>query len=111
MGGTYQGPIFDGDTHFYETGDAWSRYLPEAYRRDWLAHARIDAAGNRALYVGDNKVDISEGFVSADGRVPPPGKLHEWLRAQKEGKDNVDMRVPPPPDMFSREARLAKSRS
>jgi predicted TIM-barrel fold metal-dependent hydrolase len=106
--GLYQGPMFDGDTHFYETDDAWSRYLPEAYRKDWLAQPRVDAAGNRALYVGENKVDISEGFVSADGRVPPPGKLHEWLRAQKEGKDNVDMRVPPTPDMFGREARLAK---
>jgi predicted TIM-barrel fold metal-dependent hydrolase len=106
--GAYQGPIFDGDSHFYEVGDAWSRHLPAAWRKKWLAEHRINSEGNRALYVGDRKVDISEGFFAADGRVPPPGKLHEWLRAQKEGKDNVDMRVPPTADMYSRQARLAK---
>ena len=25
----FSGPIFDGDTHLYETPDAFSRYLPD----------------------------------------------------------------------------------
>ena len=31
----YTGPIFDGDTHLYETEDAWSRYLPKKFAADW----------------------------------------------------------------------------
>ena len=105
---TYQGKIYDADTHFYEVDDAFSRYLPEKFKKDWSFTSRITADGNRCMYVGDRKVEISEGYTSAAGHVPPPGKLHEWLRAMKEGKDNVDMRVPPTPDMFNRDARLKK---
>ena len=25
----YSGPIFDADTHFWETDEAWTRYLPQ----------------------------------------------------------------------------------
>ena len=105
---TYDGPIFDGDTHLYETPDAFSRYLPEKFKKDWSYQWKVGDDGEYALYVGRQKVEISAGYYSEDGRVPPPGKLHEWLRAQKEGKENVDMRVPMTPDMVSREARLAK---
>lgn len=105
---TYQGKIYDADTHFYEVEDAYSRHLPEKFKKDWSFTSRVTADGNRCMYVGDRKVEISEGYVSAEGHVPPPGKLHEWLRAMKDGKDNVDMRVPPTPDMFNRDARVKK---
>ena len=104
----YQGPIFDGDTHLYETPDAFSRYLPEKFKKDWDYQWKTGADGEYALYVGNQKVEVSAGYTAADGRVPPPGKLHEWLRAQKEGKENVDMRVPMTPDMYARDPRLAK---
>ena len=104
----FQGAIFDGDTHLYETPDAFSRYLPEKFKKDWSYEWKTGADGEYALYVGRQKVEISAGYTAADGRVPPPGKLHEWLRAQKEGKENVDMRVPMTADMYARDARLAK---
>jgi predicted TIM-barrel fold metal-dependent hydrolase len=104
----YSGPIFDGDTHFYETEDAFSRYLPQRFKQDWEFNYRASPDGNRTLYIGNRKVEISDGYFSADGRVPPPGKLHEWLRAMKEGKANVDMRVAPTSDMYQRAARLQK---
>lgn len=82
--------------------------MPEHFKKDWEYQWKVGADGEFALYVGHRKVEISAGYYSEDGRVPPPGKLHEWLRAQKEGKENVDMRVPMTPDMFARDARPAK---
>ncbi len=96
----FQGAIFDGDTHLYETPDAFSRYLPEKFKKDWSYEWKVGADGEYALYVGERKVEVSAGYYAEDGRVPPPGKLHEWLRAMKEGKENVDMRVPMTPDMY-----------
>ena len=90
----YQGPIFDADTHLYETPDAFTRYMPKEYVEDWGLHYKTGDDGQFALYVGPRKVEISADYMTEDFRIPPPGKLHEWLRAQKEGKSEVDMRVP-----------------
>jgi predicted TIM-barrel fold metal-dependent hydrolase len=104
----YTGPIFDGDTHLYEVPDSFSRYLPEKLKKDWDYHWKVGADGEYALYIGHRKCEVSAGYTAEDGRVPPPGKLHEWLRAQKSGKENVDMRVPMTPDMYAMQPRLAK---
>jgi predicted TIM-barrel fold metal-dependent hydrolase len=104
----YTGPIFDADTHLYETEDAYSRYLPEKYRQDWSYQWKTGNDGEYALYVGKRKIEISAGYFSSDGKVPPPGKLHEWLRAMKAGNENVEMRVPMTPDMIHPEPRLKK---
>lgn len=103
----YSGPIFDGDTHLYESDDAWSRYLPKEFADTWRYHY-VSEGGFRSLYIGSRKVEISSGYYSDDGRVPAPGKLHEWLRAMKEGRAEIDMRVPKSPDMLSAEPRLKK---
>jgi predicted TIM-barrel fold metal-dependent hydrolase len=105
---TYTGPIFDGDTHVLECADAFSRYLPRQFRKDWGYHWKTGDDGEYALYVGHRKIEVSAGYYTEDGRVPPPGQLHEWLRAMKEGKENVDMRVPPTPDQVSRDLRMDK---
>ena len=34
----YQGPIFDADTHLYETPDAFSRYMPKEHAERWGLH-------------------------------------------------------------------------
>src|SRR6266481_9436031 len=105
---TYEGPIFDGDTHLYEQADSWSRYLPKQYEKDWSYRWMKGADGEYALYVGQRKIEVTAGFFSEDGRVPPPGKMHEWLRAMKEGKLELDMRVPMTRDMTHADARLHK---
>lgn len=104
----YDGPIFDGDTHIYEQPDSWSRYLPKQYAQDWGYHWKKGADGEYALYVGRRKVEVSAGFFTEDGKVPPPGKMHEWLRAMKEGKLELDMRVEMTRDMTHSAERLAK---
>ena len=79
----YQGPIFDADTHLYETPDAFTRYMPTALKERWGLHYKVGDDGQYALYVGPRKVEISADYMTEDHRIPPPGKLHEWLRAQK----------------------------
>jgi predicted TIM-barrel fold metal-dependent hydrolase len=108
---TYTGPIFDGDTHVRESAADWTRineFLPEKYRKDWSVNWRQTDSGFLDMYIGDKKVESNSGYKTADGKVPPPGKLKEWLRAMKEGKGEVDMRVHPTPDMHQRAERLKK---
>ncbi len=104
----YAGPIFDADTHFWETDEAWSAYLSEKTRTKWGVSFKKGADGDFAMYVGARKVEISADHLFEDGRVPAPGKLHEWLRAMKEGKAEIDMHVPKTPDMMAPEPRVAK---
>lgn len=103
----YRGPIFDADTHLYEADDAFSRYLPKQYEKEWGFHYEIEG-DHRILYIGHRKVEIGAGYYTADGKVPAPGKLHEWLRAMQAGKPEIDMRVAKSPDMVSAEPRLKK---
>lgn len=107
-GAVYTGPIFDCDTHLYEVSDAWSRYLPKPYAETMHTVFRTGADGEYSLYVGDQKIEIMGNYYTEDGRVPAPGKLHEWLRAMKSGEGEIELRVPQTPDMYNRDARLAK---
>jgi predicted TIM-barrel fold metal-dependent hydrolase len=102
----YQGPIFDADTHLYETRDAFSRYMPKEYAERWGLHYKTGEDGQFALYVGPRKVEISADYMTEDYRIPPPGKMHEWLRAMKEGKAELDMRVPISAEMMEPAERV-----
>lgn len=104
----YTGPIFDADTHFWETDDAWTKYLPRDAAEKYGVSFRTGDDGDFAMYVGPRKVEISADHLFEDGRVPAPGKLHEWLRAMKEGKAEIDLHVAKTPDMMEPEARVRK---
>lgn len=106
---TYSGPIFDGDNHIYEPwdGSAWNEYLPAEFRKDWSYSWKRGADGEFAIYIGDRKVEVSAGYYDEGGKVAPPGRLHEWLRAMKEGQE-IDMKVQATPDMFNPVDRLKK---
>lgn len=108
MSGVYQGRIFDSDEHVIEPFDcqAWNEYLPERYRKDWAYSWVVQPNGQMVMYVGDKKIDVTEDFYTADQKVPPPGKLHEWLKAMKQGKENIDLREPMTPAMTDRDARI-----
>jgi len=107
----YDGPIFDGDSHVRETAADWeivNGFLAQKYRKDWAITWRPMGDGNLAMYVGQRRIEGNLGFKTEDGRVSPPGKMKEWLQAIKEGKADVDMRVPTTPDMHYREDRVRK---
>lgn len=102
---TYQGPIFDADSHIREKD--WSffeKYLPEQYKRDWLVRPKVLPDGTTQLCIGDRPI---ENMESADGKMAPPGMLKEWLRAISTGEEIIE-RIPPTPDMYSCAERLKK---
>ena len=102
----YAGPIFDSDTHIHEHDfDFFPEYLPKQYHDQWLLR-RGEGPEGYGLYIGPRKVHNAE--ANAQGLVPPPGKLKEWLRAMKEGKSNVEGWIAPTVDMWDREARVRK---
>jgi predicted TIM-barrel fold metal-dependent hydrolase len=104
---TYDGPIFDSDSHIYEADFAFFKgYLPEKYHAEWLPARKFGRDGRYGLYVGERRVENVD--FDPNGLVPPPGKLKEWLRAVKEGKSNIDGWIKPTPDMYERDARLKK---
>ena len=103
----YGGPIFDCDSHIYELNYDFMRdYLPKALQPDWLVARKFGPDGRFGLYVGDRMVENTE--CNPEGLVPPPGGLKEWLRAIKEGKSTTTGWVHPTPDMYDRDARIAK---
>lgn len=104
----YSGPIFDADTHFWETEEAWSAYLPKDAAEKYGITFKRGNDGDFAMYVGPRKVEISADHLFEDGRVPAPGKLHEWLRAMKEGKAEIDLHVHKSADMVEPEARVRR---
>jgi predicted TIM-barrel fold metal-dependent hydrolase len=104
----YDGPIFDGDTHLFETPDAFTKYLPDDVRERCGIHFRHADDGQFALHVGKRKVQITADHYHEDLLVPAPGKLHEWLRAIKEGRSEIELRVAMTPDMLAPAERVKK---
>src|SRR5437870_4612323 len=103
----YNGPIFDGDSHIIERNfDFFKEYLPKQYHKDWLPARKIGPDGRFGLHIGDRMVENAE--ANAEGLVPPPGKLKEWLRAMKEGKSNVEGWEKPTVDMLDKDERVKK---
>jgi predicted TIM-barrel fold metal-dependent hydrolase len=102
---SYDGPIFDADSHIREKD--WSffrKYLPEKYWADWLMASHALPDGTLQLRIGSRPI---ENMESADGKMAPPGKLKEWLRAIATG-DEIIERILPEPDMYACPERLAK---
>lgn len=104
----YDGPIFDADTHMFETPEAFTKYLSPELKARYGVHFRHADDGQFALHVGPRKVEITAEHYKEDMKVPAPGKLHEWLRAMKEGKSEIDLRVDMTPDMLNPAERVAK---
>jgi len=104
----YRGPIFDADTHLWETSEAWTKYLPADLAEDWGIKFRRGDDGQFAMYVGKRKVEISADHLREDDYVPAPGKLHDWLKAMKAGNAEIELFVPKTPDMLQPEERLRK---
>lgn len=103
----YTGPIFDCDSHIHERDyDFMKKYLPAELHAEWLPARKVGPDGRFGLHIGDRMVENAES--NAEGLVPPPGKLKEWLQAMKEGKSNVEGWLQPTEDMMTAAGRVAK---
>ncbi|MGE0388459.1 MAG: amidohydrolase family protein [Gammaproteobacteria bacterium] len=104
---SYTGPIFDGDSHIHERDfDFMAGYLPQKFHARWLPRRKVGPDGRYGLHIGDRMVENSES--NPEGLVPPPGRLKDWLAAVKRGESNVSGWIKPTPDMWDRDARIAK---
>lgn len=103
---TYRGPIFDADTHIQEKDFSFfQKYLPEKYHKDWLPARKHGPDGRFGLHIGDRRVE--NAGAREDGKMPPPGRLKDWLKALSDGSAIEEVHTPTP-DMYERAARIAK---
>lgn len=103
----YTGPIFDCDSHIHERDyDFMKRYLSAELHEKWLPARKVGPDGRFGLHIGDRMVENAES--NAQGLVPPPGKLKEWLLAMKQGKSNVDGWIQPTEAMMTPAGRVVK---
>lgn len=99
------GGIFDADTHYYETRDAFTRHLdPKLAGRG--VHARPDASGRDRVWVGDEPCRWLDGVWDYD-RMAGPGTLAEQLRLGASDRYQATVEQPVRPAYRDREARLA----
>ncbi len=102
----YDGPIFDGDTHIQEKDYSFfEKYLPKQFHKDWMPARKHGPDGTFGLFIGDRRVENAD--IDPEGKIPPPGKLKEWLRAISTG-ESVGEAFTPTADMSERNARIAK---
>ena len=83
--------IFDCDTHCYETRDAFTRFLPEAYQDRAIAPIK-NAAGHEVLLAG-SRIATFNSEAGPWLRPSPyrPGTLKEMLEADGFGQPGRDL--------------------
>ena len=81
-GRTFNGMVFDGDNHLYETKEALTRYLPDPYKRaidyvDVRGRTKIVVRGQISEYIPNPTFDV----------VARPGAQEDYYRkGNPEGK-------------------------
>jgi predicted TIM-barrel fold metal-dependent hydrolase len=97
--------LFDADSHYYETRDAFTRYIEPKYRHAAI-HPILDASGEE-LVLGGGRV-INFGDTTNFAKVAVPGSLKEKLRLLKAGAElESAIYQPVQPEFIRRDARLA----
>ncbi len=99
--------LFDADNHYYETRDAFTRFMPAASMHLAVAPRR-DAGGRERIFIGDERFTFLE-HTNYD-TVVPPGALRQMLRSMKTrtpGTERPRTTVDVEPAFMSRDARLA----
>ena len=102
--------LFDADNHYYETRDAFTRFIEPKYR-DRTVRPHRTPEGDEIVLVDDRRFVFLE-HRNFDTAVRP-GALRQMLQAMKSGEGGADIRgtdvVEPMRDEWtSREARLAR---
>jgi predicted TIM-barrel fold metal-dependent hydrolase len=99
--------IFDCDTHIYEPRDAFTRYLPEAYRDRALTQVTM-ADGNQAILAGRRIATFNSESGLGFDMAYRPGSLKEMLKQMGSGNPEETYQPEPiRPEYLEREPRLA----
>lgn len=99
--------IFDADNHFYETRDAFTRYIEPDYRERTVRPV-VGPDGAERIMIDDKHYNYTPTHWDL---VPPPGDLRDVMRRVSKGDvDNFydeKAMVPIRPEFVDRQARLA----
>jgi predicted TIM-barrel fold metal-dependent hydrolase len=100
--------LFDGDTHYYETADCFTRYIDPAFRSRAIRGV-VDADGNPDILVGERRFTfLGSVFPGTAEHAPKPGALREMMRNLAAGQfEEGAVSVPLDPTMVARQPRLA----
>ena len=97
--------IFDCDTHCYETRDAFTRYLPAAYRQRAIAPVRT--GDDREVILAGHRIATFNSEQGSFDRAYRPGSLKEMLRQMASGHpDEAYEAEPMRPEYLERAPRL-----
>ncbi|MDG2003534.1 MAG: amidohydrolase family protein [Novosphingobium sp.] len=98
-------PVYDADHHMYEPEEAFMRYLPDRYKRDFYF---VEKDGRKKLVIGGVLSEFIPNPTFAV--VAPPGGWELWFRASNtEGLSKRELQgkaVRPPEAWRSGEARI-----
>jgi predicted TIM-barrel fold metal-dependent hydrolase len=98
---------FDGDNHYYEPRDAFTRYLEPKYR-DKAVHVMRDSDGAESIRIGDRPFTFLADMELNFDVTLKPGSLRDYLRyltGEHSGGDD-GVKEPVRPAYVSRDARL-----
>lgn len=99
--------VFDCDTHCYEPRDAFTRYLPEAYRDRAITPVR-NAVGQEIILAGRRIATFNSEQGLGFDLAYRPGTLKEMLKQMGSGNPEETYQPEPVrPEYLEREPRLA----
>ena len=99
---------FDGDNHYYEPRDAFTRYIEPKYR-DKAVHVVRDAEGRESIRIGDKPFTFLADMELNFDVTLKPGSLRDYLRyltGEHAGSDD-GVKEPVQAAYVTRDARLA----
>jgi predicted TIM-barrel fold metal-dependent hydrolase len=102
--------LFDADSHFYETRDAFTRHIEPSFR-DVAIRPHTDPEGNEVVIGGGRGAGrlIDFGDANTYHTVHVPGSLKEKLRLLKSGSSDLSAVYQGlEPAFLERDARLAR---
>jgi predicted TIM-barrel fold metal-dependent hydrolase len=98
--------IFDCDTHCYETRDAFTRYLPAAYKDRAIAPV-VTADGREVILAGSRIATFNSEQGGGFDLANRPGSLKEMLKQMASGNPEETYKPEPMrPEYLQREPRL-----
>jgi predicted TIM-barrel fold metal-dependent hydrolase len=100
--------IWDGDNHYYEPRDAFTRYIEPRHRGG--AVRVVETNGRPQIWIGDREFHFLDDTFASFDKTVRPGSLREFLKSL--GSDRLvepeAVEIPMDPAFQQRDARLAR---
>ena len=100
--------IWDGDNHYYEPRDAFTRYIDPRYRD--RAVRVVETDGRSQIWIGERAFHFLDDTFASFDKTVRPGSLREFLKSLGSERlvEPESVEIPMDPAFQSRDARLAR---